>query len=87
MIWREWWFGREPVGDHKEPIFKTKKNNLPKNYKMPNGLKTYVSAVKSKIMDPKNRNKVKSNLTYDEQQALKDLVKLQKEKKDRGRAV
>ena len=33
-------------------------------------------------MDPKNRNKVKSNLTYDEQQALKDCVKLQKERKN-----
>ena len=81
MIWREWWFGREAVDDIKEPIFKTKKSNLPKNYKMPNGLRTYVTAVKSEIIDPKNRNKVKSNLTVEEQQALKDLVRLQKEKK------
>ena len=45
---------------------------------MPNGLRTYVSGVRSEIIDPKNRNKVKSNLTSKEQQALKDLVKLQK---------
>ena len=80
MIWREWWFGREAVEDIKEQIFKTKKSNLPKNYKMPNGLRTYVTAVKSEIIDPKNRNKVKSNLTVEEHQALKDLVRLQKEK-------
>ena len=80
MIWREWWYGREAVDDFKEPIFKTKKSNLPKNYKMPNGLRTYVTAVKSKIMDPKNRNKVKNNITFEDQQALKDLIKLQKEK-------
>ena len=47
---------------------------------MPNGLRTYVTAVKSEIIDPKNRNKVKSNLTVEEQQALKGLVRLQKEK-------
>ena len=81
MIWREWWFGQEAVGDTKEQIFKTKKSNLPKNYKMPNGLNTYVNAVKSEIIDPKNRNKVDDNLTIKEQQALKDLVNLQKEKR------
>ena len=59
-------------------LTKRKKSNLPNNYKMPNGLRTYVSGVRSEIIDPKNRNKVKSNLTSKEQQALKDLVKLQK---------
>ena len=84
MIWREWWFGCETVDNIKEPIFKTKKSNLPKNYKMPNGLRTYISAVRSEIIDPKNRNKVESNLTFEEQQALKDLVKLRREKKHSG---
>ena len=33
------------------------------------------------MIDPKNRNKVEMSLRYEEQEALKYLVKLQKEKK------
>ena len=47
MIWKEWWFGRDLEEDYKQPLFKVKKVNLPKNYKVPNGVKTYLSAVKS----------------------------------------
>ena len=39
-----------------------------------------VAAVKSEIMDPKNRNVVKSNISEGEKEALKELVKLQKER-------
>ena len=55
--------------------------NLPKNYKVPNGVKTYLSAVKSEITDPKNRNKVQNNISKEEINALKDLVRLQRERK------
>ena len=80
MVWKEWWHGRDGDSNYKEPIIKLKKNNLPKNYSTPHGLKTYTNSVKSEIVDPKNRIKVKCNLTGEEQDALKELVKLQKNK-------
>ena len=64
-----------------EPICKKKKSNLPKTHTVPNGLKTHLEAVKSEIRDPKNRCQFKSNLPKEESEALKDLVKLQKERK------
>ena len=39
MIWKEWWFGHEIIDEYKEPIFKKNKSNLPKDHKVPNGLK------------------------------------------------
>ena len=81
MIWKEWWFGKENENENNNIIFKQKKNNLPRNHKVPNGLKTYLGAVKSEIVDPKNRNKVECNLPPEELNALKELVKLQKERK------
>ena len=81
LMWKEFWFGRDAEESHTEPIFKQKKNNFPKNHKAPQGLKDFVSAVKSDIMDPKNRNKVQSNLPDDEKEALKILIKLQKDRK------
>ena len=66
---------------YKEPIFKTKKSNLPKNHKLPNGLNTYINAVRAEIVDPKNRNKVDCNLPKEELAALKELVKLERERK------
>ena len=62
-------------------IFKKKKSNLPKNYKIPEGLKTFLNSVKSELMDPKNRNKVQCNITPEEIKALLGLIKLQKEQK------
>ena len=47
---------------------------------MPEDLKTFLCAVTSEIQDPRNRITEKSNLPHDEQQALKELQKLQKEK-------
>ena len=81
MIWHEYWFGREKEENYKTPIFKAKKNNLPKNHNTPKELKTFLGAVKSEIMDPLNRNKVKCNLPPDEFQALKELVTLIKDRK------
>ena len=38
-------------GDAKKKIFKANKSILPKNYKTPDVLKTYLSSKKSEIMD------------------------------------
>ena len=81
MIWKEFWYGREQDENQEKPIFKTKKNNLPRNYKSPNLLKTFLGAVKSEILDPKNRNKVKCNLPPEEIKALKELIQMQKDRK------
>ena len=81
MIWKEFWMNRTQEQTYKPPIFKSRKTNFPKNHKSPNGLKTYLGAVKSEIMDPHNRVKVKCNLSEDEIEALMELVKLQKERK------
>ena len=79
-IWKEFWHGREEDGHRKRPIFKTRKHNFPTNYTVPEGLKTFLGAVKSEILDPRNRNSAKSNLPPAEIQALKDLIRLQKER-------
>ena len=36
-IWVEYWFTRETEESYSPPIFKTKKNNLPKNHSSPTG--------------------------------------------------
>ena len=87
MIWHEFWFGREKDENYKPPIFKAKKNNLPKNHNIPKELKTFLGAVKSEIMDPLNRNKVKCNLPPDEVRALKELVTLIKDTKNSDQAL
>ena len=79
MVWKDYWFGKETEETYVPLIFKKKKNNFPKNHRTPKGLLDYLTAVKSEIVDPKNRNKVKSNLPEDEKEALRELVKLQKE--------
>jgi hypothetical protein len=61
-------------------IFKVSRSNLPKNYKSPEGLKTYLGSIKSELMDHRNRNDVQCNLPQDEIAAIRELIKLQKEK-------
>ena len=53
---------------------------MPKNYQVPKGLQTFLSSVKSEILDPKNRNSTECNISPEEEQALKELVRLQKER-------
>ena len=67
--------------NYQAPIFKVQKRNLPKNYNVPNGLKTFLSAIKSEILDPRNRNQSKCNLSPEQISALKELIKLQRERK------
>ena len=79
--WQEFWHERECDETREVPIFKTKKTNFPKNHQPPQGLKMFLGAVKSEIMDPHNRNRVKCNLTDEELKALKEIVQLQKDLK------
>ena len=53
-IWHEYWHGRDIDKEYKKPLFKSLKNNLPKHHQTPKGLRSYLDAVKSKIMDPRN---------------------------------
>ena len=80
MIWNEFWYGRENQMGRKKPIFKNKKNNLPRNYKSPNNLKIFLTSIKSELLDPKNRKKAKSNLPEKEMRAILELIQLQKSK-------
>ena len=78
-IWTEFWFGQDKE-PHDEPIFRQEKTNLPKNYSVPEGLRTFLNSVRSEIQDPRNRISEKSNLPPEEEQALRELRKLQKDK-------
>ena len=54
IIWYEYWFGQEYLEEKEKSLYKSHKNNLPKNYTVPQGLNTFLSAIKSEIIDPKN---------------------------------
>ena len=79
-IWQEFNNGSDFQMPEKT-IVKVPKTSLPKNHIVPEGLKTFLNAVESDIMDPRNRNQIESNLPTDEIEALKILMKLQKDKK------
>ena len=79
-IWREFWFGQEQTNEFKVSIFRSQKNNLPKNHKTPKGLKTFLNSIKSEILDPRNRNSAECNLNPEKIAALKELIKLQRER-------
>ena len=79
-IWQEYFYGKDE-DKKEEPIFKEYKTNLPNNYTIPEGLKTFLGAVKSDITDHRNRNSVECNLPKEELEALNDLIKLQKDRK------
>ena len=64
----------------KPQFSQSQKNNLPKNYKVPNGFKTFLSAIKSEILDPRNRNSAECNLSPDKIAALKKLIVLQRQR-------
>ena len=79
VIWNEFWYGKENKDTPAEQkIFKEQKSNLPKNYVTPGGIKNFLGAIKSDITDPKNKNKVQSNLPVEEIKAMKELIELEK---------
>ena len=79
VVWKEFWHGRDQETSE-QPIFKTQKSNMPKDYLVPEGLKIFLNSVKSEILDPKNRNATECNLPTVELEALKELIKLQRER-------
>ena len=80
IVWQEFWYGTEKSEAPNRRIFKTKKHNFPRGHKSPAGIKTFLGSVKSEIMDPQNRNQTKSNLPSEELKALKELIRLQRER-------
>ena len=80
MIWHEFFHGKDIEHEYKEKFFKTRKTNLPKNYKSPGGLKTFLGCIQSEIMDHRNRNTVECNLPPEEIVALRELIELQKKR-------
>ena len=79
-LWQEFWHNHENKSEYKPSIFKAKKYNIPKNHKTPTGLKTFLNSVKSEILDPRNRTCAECNLTPGQINALKELIKLQRER-------
>ena len=80
VIWTEFFYGKDEDNEFEPPIFKEEKTNMPKNNTVPEDLKTFLNAVKSELTDSRNRNKEICNLPVDEINALKDLIKLQKDR-------
>ena len=80
VLWQEFFHNNQSEEPYVPPIFKSRKTNRPKKHKTPNELKNFLGAVKSEIMDPKNRRKAENNLPKDEAKALKDLVDLQRKR-------
>ena len=80
IIWHEFWFGRETENEYEKPMFKTHKTLMPKNHTTPKGLLMYLNAIKSELLDPRNRNKSECNIPPGEVLALKTLVRLQRER-------
>ena len=69
------WAEVEDKADYEKPIFQSQKFNLPKNHTIPQGLKTFLGAMMSELMDHRNRNPVESNLPHDEMQAIRTLIR------------
>ena len=78
MLWTEFWSGK-PKQEYKPPLFKQQKTNLPRKHPTPQALKVMLSATKSEILDPENRNKSRPNLPPGEMRALARLIELQKQ--------
>ena len=81
LVWKEFFFKMEDKDkEYKPPVFKTNKTNFPKKYKSPEGLNIFIGATKSEILDPRNRNNVKCNISMDQILAIRELVSLQKQR-------
>ena len=78
LRWREFFATQEDDHEYQPSIFRKEKTNLPRNHKPPEELKMFCHAVKSEILDPENRNKIRPNLPPGELKALKELISLQR---------
>ena len=64
----------------KDKFLKSNRNILPINYKIPERLKTLLCSVNCEIMDHRNRNDIKCIVPQNELPALKELIRLHKDK-------
>ena len=72
----------EELRKHTNRQCSNKRNiNFPQKHRAPKELYDNLAAVQSDTMDLYNRNKIKSNLTDEEKEALKELNKLKRERK------
>ena len=83
MLWKEFFSGEEQ-NDYQPPLFKTEKTNLPKQ-KPPKGLDKFLHSVESKLFDKSRWNRQhlnpnNSNISQSEQDALKQLAQLQRDR-------
>ena len=51
---------------------------MPKNHPTPKGLKDFLTSLQSELRDPLNRNTESCNLLQDEQDAMLELIRLQR---------
>ena len=54
---------------------------MPKSHSTPEDLNIFLHAIKSDLVDPRNRQKEESNLPQDKLKDLKELMDLQKDRK------
>jgi len=59
LRWREFFATQEDDHEYHPSIFRKEITNLPRNHKPPKELKMFCHAVKSEILDPENRNKIR----------------------------
>jgi hypothetical protein len=82
VLWQEFHFGSdEQKFVPEKPFFKQQKSNMPRNHNTPDDLRMFLHAIESELLDPRNRNKEDINLPIEEQEALRELIKLQKDRK------
>ena len=62
-----------------QPLFKTTKTNFPSNHKVSNDVNVFLSSVKSKIFNYKNRDKAICHIPSGEKESLGELIQLQKQ--------
>ena len=79
LIWKEFFHPEENEEVVKIPFIKEDKTNLPKKYTASSSLRSFLTATRSEILNPNNRNKVDPNLSPGELRAMEELIKLQKE--------
>ena len=72
-------FDGEKDENFKPNLFRERKTNFSRRYNPPDGLKTFISSVKSDLRDPDLRNRnLELNLTSAEKEAESELILLQK---------
>lgn len=84
LIWREFFHDKDN-DEYIPPVFKEEKTNLPRNHPLPKGLQKFSNTVECNLQDKSQWNKEhldpkNSNISSEEVSALKELVKLQRDR-------